>query len=267
MSCDPVAQRLCSVHERLRSLDSLAPSPPVNALFSELVRLCSAGDGDHALRCPHVQAIAPSLRRLCARGEYELEREWARRIIDSVEPAGELQRFPYRDNYLQLVEMEMHALYGLGYTRLRRVAFVGSGPLPLSAILLGRRFGLRVDSVDRQAEAHGLAVKVNERLGRCRSLRFHHRDLLSWEPLEGFDAVFLAALVGSDRREKRLLLAHLAVRMRPGAVLLVRTAHRLRTLLYPETRLEDLSGFVPKLLLHPLGDVINSIIVAERITP
>lgn len=266
MTCDPLAQRLHHVHEQLHGLGSLAPSPSVNALFSELVHLCSACGSDHVLDHPSVQAIAPSLQRMCARGEYELEREWARRVIDSAEPADELERFPYYDNYLQLVELEMHALYGLGYTQLRRAAFIGSGPLPLSAILLGRRFGLVVDSVDRQAEAHGLAVKVSERLELCRSLRFHHCDLLDWEPLEAFDVVFLAALVGSDHQEKRLLLAHLAARMRPGAVLLVRTAHQLRTLLYPETRLEDLSGFAPQLVLHPLNEVINSVIVTERVT-
>jgi nicotianamine synthase len=251
------------VYEQLRSLTSLAPSQPVNALFSELVQLCATSDGDQALRCSDIQAIAPALQRLCCEGEYELEREWARRIIDSAEPADELERFPYHGNYLQLVEMEAHALFGLGHTTVRTAAFIGSGPLPLSAILLTERFGIAVENVDREAEACGLAVKVTERLGLGQALRFHHCDLLEFGSLESFDVVFLAALVGTHRAEKRLLLAHLAARMRPGAVLLVRTASQLRTLLYPETRIEDLSGFAPQLVLHPLNEVINSVIVTE----
>jgi nicotianamine synthase len=263
MSCDPLAHHLCRVYEQLRSLTSLAPSQPVNALFGELVQLCSTSHGDQALRCSDIQAIAPALRRLCCEGEYELEREWARRIIDSAEPTDELKRFPYHSNYLQLIELEAHALFGLGHATVHTVAFIGSGPLPLSAILLAERFGLAVESVDRDAEAYGLAVKVTERLGLGQALRFHHCDLLDFGSIESFDVVVLAALAGTDRSEKRLLLAHLAARMRPGAVLLVRTASKLRTLLYPETRIEDLSGFAPQLVLHPLNEVINSVIVTE----
>jgi nicotianamine synthase len=235
----------------------------VNALFSELVTLCSTSRGDRVLDCPQIRAIMPSLHRLCGEGEYELEREWALRVIDSGFPVRELARFPYYDNYRKLVDLEVHALFGLGYTRLRSAAFIGSGPLPLSAILLANRFGLAVDSIDRKPEAHALAVKATDRLGLGAALRFHRADLLEFSSLKEFEIVFLAALVGADRAEKRRIVRHLAAHMRPGALLVVRTAHQLRSLLYPHIRLEDLSGFAAKLVLHPLNEVINSVIVTE----
>jgi len=264
VTCHSLIQRLRHVHDKLSSLDSLVPSPQVDALFTDLVRMCSAYGEHRILDCPDVQAIAPSLRRLCAQGEYQLEREWAWRIIDARDPADELRRFPYEANYRRLVELEVHSLLGLGYGGIRAAAFVGAGPLPLSAILLAERHGWVVNSIEREAEAHGLAVKVVDRLGLDQALRFHHCDVLDFGGLRRFDVVFLAALVGRDRVEKRRLFAHLAAGMRPGAVLLARTADQLRTMLYPRIRLEDLSGFSPKLLLHPLHDVINSVIVAER---
>lgn len=264
---DRLSRRLCALHDRLASFPILAPEPRINALFGELVGLCSAHQPDivaDVLGDPRIKAVASSLRRLCAQGEYELEREWAMRVVDSPEPARELERFPYHRNYVQLVDLELHALLGLGRIGLRRAAFIGSGPLPLTAILLGQRFGMSVDSVDVKADAHGLAVKVSERLGMERSLRFHHCDVADFDCLQGFDVVFLAALVGRDRLEKRRIFAHLGARMRPGALLVVRTAAQLRTLLYPCVEVEDLVGFTPAIVLHPFNEVINSVIVAER---
>jgi len=257
-------RRLRSLHDRLDSLDSLAPSPYVDALFANLVQLCCSYRDNAVFGSSDVHALGPSLRRLCARGEYELELQWAVRVADAPDPVLELERFPYRANYSKLVALEVHSLLGLGYAEFRNVAFIGSGPLPLSAILLAERGGWAVDNVEREAEAYGLAVKVADRLGLGHALRFHHCDALEFAALERFDVIFLAALVGTNRTEKRTLLAHLATRMRPGAVLLVRTADNLRTMLYPRVRLEDLAGFAPKLLLHPLHDVVNSVIIAER---
>lgn len=51
--------------------------------------------------------------------------------------------------------------------------------------------------------------------------------------LAGFDLVYLAALVGSSQRDKERLLVGVVERMRMGALLVVRTAHSLRGLLYP----------------------------------
>jgi len=51
--------------------------------------------------------------------------------------------------------------------------------------------------------------------------------------LRDFDVVYVAALVGATSSEKREIFRKVLERMRPGALLVVRTAHALRTLLYP----------------------------------
>ena len=48
-----------------------------------------------------------------------------------------------------------------------------------------------------------------------------------------FDVVYLAALVGTTQKEKEGILISVVGRMREGALLVIRTAHSLRTLLYP----------------------------------
>ena len=48
-----------------------------------------------------------------------------------------------------------------------------------------------------------------------------------------FDVVYLAALVGECNRHKQNILADVVRRMRPGALMVLRSAHSLRQLLYP----------------------------------
>jgi nicotianamine synthase len=261
-----VRHTLCRLHERLAAAATLEPGPAVDALFAELVWLVRHSPGEHAeqvLSDPIVRALQPSLHRLCSAGEYHLERAWAARILASADPLRELRRFPYYDNYRQLTRLEHHALEGLGLGRIRRVAFVGSGPLPLSSILLSQEFGLRVDNLDVDRGAIELSARLAAALG-LDDLGFLHSDLLDWTALEAYDLVVLAALVGLDRSEKLRVLDHLGVHMSPGALLLVRTSHALKALLYPTVHVDDLVGFVPQLVVQPLNDVINSIIVAQR---
>jgi nicotianamine synthase len=50
--------------------------------------------------------------------------------------------------------------------------------------------------------------------------------------LRDFDVVYLAALVGSTQAEKEELLKGVVGQMREGAILVIRSAHGLRRVLY-----------------------------------
>ena len=75
----------------------------------------------------------------------------------------------------------------------------------------------------------------------------------------------MAALVGLDPGDKAAALAHVRARMRPGALVLARSAHSLRGLLYPvlEVAGGDLGGLDPVAVLHPHTDVVNSVVLAR----
>lgn len=79
-----------------------------------------------------------------------------------------------------------------------------------------------------------------------------------------YNVVFLAALVGMGREEKREVIDHLARHMAPGALLVVRSAHGARAFLYPVVDLEDLKGSEVLSVYHPGDEVINSVIVARK---
>lgn len=167
-------------------------------------------------------------------------------------------------NYEKLTRLELSGLRAVRDELPRRVLFIGSGPLPFTSILLTERLGVPVNNIDVDEEACTAARTLAQRLGLADRLTFLCADALSCTDLSRFDCVFLAALVGMNRREKGRLLHHLHGAMRPGALLLVRSSQRLRALLYPEVDIHEMAPFEPLLEIHPHDEVINSVILAER---
>jgi Nicotianamine synthase protein len=157
--------------------------------------------------------------------------------------------------------------------------------LPLTSFLLAVH-GVRVDNLDRDADALVLSRRVADALG-ITGLEFRHVDVgltplrsdvglmplrgdVDLSPLRGdvdlsvYDLVVLAALVGLTPAEKAGVLAHLADDMAPGALLLARSARGLRTLLYPEVDAGALAGFDVLGVVHPPREVINSVVLARK---
>ncbi|MBT8227662.1 MAG: nicotianamine synthase [Dactylosporangium sp.] len=268
-------RRILALYQRLRAQDSPAPSPVVNALFADLVSACVRAetvDARSVLEDPRIHEVRSDLIRLCAEGEGLLERDWARRALAAEDPQAETAAFPYRDNYEQLARFEAHALAGAGYDpgATRRACFIGGGPLPLSGVLLYRNLTAEVTIVDRDAEAVDLSARLVGRLVPGGGIRVMLADATSDSDMVraacGCDVVVLAALVGLTRTQKQVVLRAVGAALKPGAHLVVRSAEGLRSLLYPVVDIRDVrdAGFVPEALVHPLGEVVNSVLVARR---
>jgi hypothetical protein len=258
------AWTLQELYRQLAEQPDLRPCPEVDRLFGDLVGLVLAtppSDEARLLDDDAVLAIRAGLQALCSEGEYQLELAWARRIVASPSPRDELERFPYVGNYRQLTRMELDLLATIADQPARRVAFVGSGPLPLSAVLAAAELGIPVDSFDRDAEAIALGERVAAALGAA-PLAFRRTDVTDAD-LGSYDVVILAALVGATGPEKHSILRHLATAMAPGAVLLARSARGMRSLLYPAIEPLALDGFELQAVVHPVGEVVNSVVLAR----
>lgn len=273
-----IAERLLKTVRELELLAAepggLEPGERTDRVFAELVELCGHRPGPVAaavLADPRIGAVAGRLRRLCSAGEYRLELSWARRVAAADDAEAALRSFPYLANYRALVKLELGTVTGLAAGTPGRVCVLGSGPLPLTALLMARVLGCAVDAVDVEAEATLLAGGVLRRLPGGELVRGLSADAAGFAGTAEADVVLLAALVGLDPAAKRDVIGAVVDRMRPGALLLVRSAHRLRTLLYPPLTADDLAaaaGGAGRLRLlaevHPLADVVNSYLVAER---
>jgi nicotianamine synthase len=243
-----------------------------------------------------VQAILPSLRNMCAEAECCLEAHWTRYIIsgdhNALETLKRMEAFPYYGNYVELTKMELCAICSVGTSLPTKVAFIGSGPLPLTSLCLltalkdlssflasgeplrvpflgtTQERNVSILNIDRDEEAINASSALSSKLGaQAQGMHFMqaNADSAGYD-LTGFDVVYLAALVGDCQSEKENLLVNVARRMRTGALIVVRTSWGLRTVLYPEVDLatERLAPWLEICtIVHPYGSVVNSVIVAR----
>lgn len=267
-SVDRLKHKIHAVHRQLAALPSLEPGREVNKLFTDLVDLVlyekDAVVIKDVLSDSGIRTIQSSLQRLCSTGEYHLERYWSGRISEHQYPAVEIERFSYYDNYEQLTDLEFNSLDILSAREIKKVLFIGSGPLPLTSILLTKKFHLPVENIEIDQEAHRLSRTLARQLHLADVLTFYRTDILDFADLEKYDVILVAALVGLDRKEKSKIIRHLKTYMREGALLALRTAHDLRTLLYPEIIPDDLVGFQHRVTIQPFNKVINSVVIVEK---
>uniref|UniRef100_A0A0D9VT73 Nicotianamine synthase n=1 Tax=Leersia perrieri TaxID=77586 RepID=A0A0D9VT73_9ORYZ len=268
-----LVQKMAGLHAAISKLPSLNPSPEVNALFTDLVMACvPASPVDVAKLGPEAQAMREELIRLCSTAEGHLEAHYADMLAAFDNPLDHLGLFPYFSNYINLSKLEYDLLVryvpGIAPTR---VAFVGSGPLPFSSLVLAAHHlpNTLFDNYDRCDAANERAKKLfraDEDLGA--RMAFHTADVAALkEELGAYDVVFLAALVGMAAEEKAEVIAHLGAHMADGAALVVRSAHGARGFLYPIVDPEDVwrGGFDVLAVCHPEDEVINSVIVARKV--
>jgi nicotianamine synthase len=267
-----LVEKISGLHAAIAKLPSLSPSPAVDALFTALVTACvPASPVDVSRLSPAAQKMREELIRLCSDAEGQLEAHYADALAAFDNPLDHLARFPYYRNYLDLSRLEYELLvrYVPGLAP-ARVAFVGSGPLPFSSLVLAARHlpGTLFDNYDRCAAANERAKKlVRANADLSKRMSFRTADVADLtEELAEYDVVFLAALVGMAAEDKGRVVTHLGRHMAPRAVLVVRSAHGARGFLYPVVDPEDIGrgGFEVLAVYHPDDEVINSVIVARK---
>ncbi|CAD5196868.1 unnamed protein product [Musa acuminata subsp. malaccensis] len=264
-----LVRRITEIYECVSKLPALSPSKEVNELLTELVNICIPVIAiDVSTLSSEVQAMRSELILLCGEAEGLMESHYSDLLASYDNPLDHLSLFPYYSNYLELSLLEYTLLMRHVPSPPGRVAFVGSGPLPLTSVVLAKQHM-------PAAEFHNYDLDPTANDRACRLLRgdpdmaarmaFHTADVLSvTHELRGFDVVFLAALVGIGHDEKVRVIEHLARHMAPGAILVVRSAHSARAFLYPVVEPADLRGFEVLSIHHPGDQVINSVIVSRK---
>lgn len=269
-----LVSKVCEMYEKISSLESLKPCKDVNMLFTQLVLMCMPPSPiDVSKLSKRVQEIRSKLIRLCGEAEGLLESHFSTILGSYENPLDHLEIFPYYSNYLKLSLLEFTILSQHSCTHVpshvpSQVAFVGSGPLPLTSIVLAS-YHLTTTSFhnfDIDPSANTMASRlVSSDPDLSKRMFFHTTNILDvTNTLKDFDVVFLAALVGMDKEEKIRVIDHLAKYMAPGAILMLRSAHGARAFLYPVVEPCDLQGFQVLSMFHPTDEVINSVVIARK---
>lgn len=264
-------QRVVYLYSKISQLDSLRPCEEVNALFSELVSLCIRPCTIDILSIDsNIQAVRCELIHLCGQAEGLLESHFSIILGRLPQPPSQLHLFPYYSNYRKLALMEFQMLCQSGVVTPKRLAFVGSGPLPLTSMVLALHYMpcTMFDNYDIDADANKLATElVRGDPDLSARMAFHTCNIKKVkERLREYEVVFLAALVGIDGASKAEVIEHLAKQMREGATLVVRSARGARAFLYPvvDEGLLEATGFDVVSVVHPTDEVLNSVIIATK---
>ncbi|OEL26798.1 putative nicotianamine synthase 4 [Dichanthelium oligosanthes] len=259
---------ISGLHAAIAKLPSLSPSLAVNALFTALV----------ATYVPDGQRMRAELIRLCSDAEGQLEAHYADALAAFDNP---LDRFPYCRTYVDLSRLEHELLmrYVTGLAGPARVAFVGSGPLPFSSMVLAARHlpATLFDNCDRCAAANERAKRL-VRADKDLSIVPHGRRRRPDGELGEFRTGDVADLTGElgelRRRVPRRARRHGGGeegdgwwRTSAGTWPPARCSWcGARGFLYPVVNPADIgcSGFDVLAVYHPEYEVINSVIVARK---
>lgn len=266
---DPLIRTICELYDKISSLETLSPCRDVNTLLTQLVHACIPPHPvDVSNLCSKVQEIRANLIRLCGQAEGLLESHYSAVLGSFDRPLDHVDIFPYHTNYLKLAKLEFDLLSHHLPRAPDRIAFVGSGPLPLTSLVLATNHlpetVFHNYDIDPSANSKALRLVLPDP-DLSKRVLFHTDDIMNvTAELEDYDVVFLAALVGMVEEEKARVIAHLAEFMAPGAILMVRSAHGARAFLYPVVDPADLRGFEFLSAFHPTDEVINSVIVAKK---
>ncbi|CAN0914075.1 Nicotianamine synthase [Linum grandiflorum] len=268
----PLVTKVLTLYTQISTLESLKPSNHVDTLFTKLVHTCMPPTSFDVNSLSHdLQQMRSNLINLCGAAEGHLESHFSNLLTTSnyQNPLHHLHLFPYYHNYLKLGLLEFTLLTQHVTSVVTRVAFVGSGPLPLTSIVLATEHLTKATfhNYDVDSKANEMAVRLvasdPDLSGR---MFFHTADVMDVgrDELGEFDVVFLAALVGMDKEMKVKVIRHLGENMAAGGILMVRSAHGGRGFLYPVVDPCDLEGFDVLSVYHPTDEVINSVVVARK---
>lgn len=204
-----------------QTLDLTPANPNVTRCLSAFVQavLDCPGAGDPALLLrADVRAKRCALLRKLAEAEFQMELFYAQ--------PGKLSAFPYHDNYRDLVTEEILALGEVLPDG--AVYFIGSGPLPLTAVEFARQTDRQIICVERDPEAAYLSRRVIAELNLSHKVSVIDAD---GSTLDYADAglVMVAALV--DKKDATIFNIRQTA---PQAMIGIRSAEGLRTLLYDE---------------------------------
>lgn len=143
----------------------------------------------------HDEKVAPyisNLRNMCQKAECEMEKFWAKYFENTPDLSfSSLKDFWYYKQYKQIVKNE-NDLIEKNCPEAQNVAFIGSGPLPMSAIILNKLKNRNIDLIDRDNNAIDCSKKICSKL--CATCKLHCDSAINID-YKKYDLVFVASMV------------------------------------------------------------------------
>ena len=233
------------------------PPDELYQLYQILDDLAHMNAGPHLsgllLDEPEIRQALPLIRSYYTAFFSIHEARLARDLILEKDPWKYLGDFPLYPRYVTLVENQIKAMH---ISPDQRLVFLGSGPVPLTLILLSRLFNVRSIGIDSNPESVALATQVIRHLGLQKDIEIVKGDDSCLENLD-WDIVLVAALAEPKNRIFRNLRKILEQRDREIPVIF-RTYTGMKAVLYKPVQPEDIKGFKIVKAVAPTGRANNT---------
>jgi hypothetical protein len=201
-----------------------------------LEKLIFSLDGDDETARDLLRSFSPdliaALNEAFGVWERQVEYQFALELIDRKQ---KLWDYPFFDRCRFLVRREL-GLVSAG--RLGRVLYIGSGPLPISALQIHLESGAHVDCVLRDPRQRVVARLVVEICALNEAVR-----VLDKAASQGDISAYDLILIDRPAEPLKHILRTLRKQTRTGCQILCRTSNGLRQLAYPPATEWDLRGF------------------------
>lgn len=236
-------------------LNALSPRA-LYQLYQILDDLAHMDAGPHLsgllLEEKEIREVLPTIRSYYTTFFSIHERHLARELLDSPDPWQRIKTFPLYPRYEALVKNQIDAMH---ISSEKRLAFLGSGPVPLSLILLNRFFGISSVGIDSDAETVEISKAIIRCLGLEKEIEIVRGDDSTLSDLS-WDVVMVAALAEPKARIFSQLIKILADR--EASPVVFRTYTGMKAVLYKPVQPEDIKGFKIVKAVPPTGRVNNT---------
>ena len=230
--------------------------PRLYPLFERLDSMAAIEIGDpeaEALRRDDdLKPAMAHISRMKRANGLRMEIKTAKTIIRSPFPWEAVKQFVYYPNYLELAQMES---LGASLHPGDQVAFLGSGPLPLTLICLCTQYHIKGIGIEQSGEYADLSQQLISSLGlsdQIRIIQGNHYCLPLPDPSD-------LLMIGADALPKEEIFRHLETSLDNGVKLSYRIYEKgLRRLLDVQSNFDLPGGFREYRRIRPRPPVNNT---------
>jgi len=258
---------LQQIHNRVKDLEERdileSSSAELQEIFQRLDEL-TALDMDEAstemiLKSPEFDSLTTSISNFRFLYNLKLEIEEAKSLIESPNPWETLQNFTFYSNYLQLARTEYT---DSGLKPEDHVLFLGSGPLPLSLIVLCHEYDLQGIGIEQERERACISRKVIDHLGLSKRIQIIEGNHFSL-PLESVCELYMVAAQAEPKRE---VFEQIAKVLSVGSKVSYRLYEKgIRRVLDGGSLFKLPSGFEEYLRVQPEPPVNNTVVFLKKV--
>ena len=255
-------KQLQLILDQAKKLAPYKPNEEVNQFFSDLYKMSVINSCELSSQIINSQELT-QLHDICSQAEYQMEQYRANRLLHSKDIKNELEKFPYRNNYTDLTKLEYHSILSQ-LESCQNLLFVGSWPLPLTAIILAQKYDMHCVLVERDEIAVQTSQKIIEKLWLQRQIEVIHSDFLNFSSTLCYDAIILASLLFYWGATDKKILSHLSSQLN-FQLAVIRSVEWLRQLLYQKINLDLIKTYLNlEISIHPNNHIVNSLLLCTN---